>query len=59
MTKWNTSNGRTWVVVAFWGVETTVKFHRDEGEANADYENAVSQGADAFYAKTTRMRVSK
>jgi hypothetical protein len=54
--QWDTSKGRKWVVVAFWGEETTVSFHRDEQEADSAYEDAVSNGADAFYAKTTRMR---
>lgn len=54
---WDTSRGRTWVVVAFWGVETTVSFYRDEGEANEAYEEATENGADAFYAKTVRMMV--
>lgn len=52
---WDTSKGRKWVVVAFWGVETTVTFHRDEDEANEAYEAATLQGADVFYAKTARM----
>jgi hypothetical protein len=55
---WDTSKGRAWVVVAFWGVETTVSFYRDEAEANEAYEEAVNNGADAFYAKTTRMKKS-
>lgn len=52
---WDTSKGRKWVVVAFWGEETTVSFHRDEDEANEAYEDATTNGADAFYAKTSRM----
>lgn len=52
---WDTSKGRKWVVVAFWGEETTVSFHRDEDEANEAYEDATRDGADAFYAKTSRM----
>lgn len=54
---WDTSPGRKWVVVAFWGVETTVTFHRDEDEANEAYEDATMNGADAFYAKTQRMKM--
>ena len=50
--RWNTSKGRRWVVVAFWGVETTVAFYRDRTEAVTYYELAVDQGADAFYAET-------
>lgn len=55
--KWDTSKGRKWVVVAFWGVETTVDFHEDQVAANKAYANAVEQGADAFYATTTEMRM--
>ena len=29
---WDTSKGRKWVVVSFWGDETDVTFHRDERE---------------------------
>ena len=54
---WDTSNGRRWVVVAFWGVETTVDFHRDRDEASAAFEQAVESGADAFYAETQRMQM--
>lgn len=53
---WDTSKGRKWVVVAFWGVETTVEFHRDQHEAIQAYEDAVKQGADAFYSATIRMK---
>lgn len=52
---WDVSAGRKWVLVAFWGAETTVTFHRDEDEANEAYEDATINGADAFYAKTCRM----
>lgn len=55
---WDTSKGRTWVVVAFWGVETTVSFYRNEADAYEGYEEAVNNGADAFYAKTMRMKKS-
>jgi hypothetical protein len=53
---WDTSKGRKWVVVAYWGEETTVTFHRDENEANEEYENVTDLGADAFYAETVRMK---
>jgi hypothetical protein len=53
---WDTSKGRTHVVVAFWGAETTVTFHFDENEAIAAYDDAVNHGADVFYSKTIRMR---
>lgn len=56
---WDTSKGRKWVCVAFWGAETTVTFHRDEQEANEAFETARDQGADVFYAKTCRMRKNK
>jgi hypothetical protein len=59
MKTWDTSKGRKYVVVAFWGVETNVSFHRDEQEAIEAYEEAVSNGADAFYAVTKRMRVQE
>lgn len=50
--KWNTGNGeRKWIVVAFWGVETTVDFFHKESTAKAAYDDAVEQGADALYAK--------
>lgn len=52
---WDTSPGRKWVVVAFWGSETTVTFHRDREEASDAYCDAVDKGADAFYAETKRM----
>lgn len=52
---WDVSQGRKWVLVAFWGAETTVTFHRDEDEANEAYEDATVNGADAFYARTRRM----
>lgn len=55
--KWDTSKGRRWVVVAFWGVETTVDFYNDEAAANAAYEHSVENGADAFYAETKRMEL--
>lgn len=55
--KWDTSKGRKWVVVAFWGVETTVEFYRDEDEADHAYSKAVENGADAFCARTTRMEM--
>lgn len=54
---WDTSKGRTWVVVAFWGTETTVSFYSDEAGANEAYEEATTYGADAFYGKTVRMMI--
>lgn len=59
MPGWDTSKGRKWVVVAFWGEETEVTFHRDEQEAITSYEEAVNLGADVFYAKTSRMQMNK
>lgn len=59
MPKWNTSKGRRWVVVAFWGVETTVDFRSTEDDAIAAYENADDQGADVFYAEIKRMRKAR
>lgn len=56
---WDTSKGRTWVVVAFWGVETSITFCRDESEAIEAYEDASDQGADVFYAKTARMKLQR
>lgn len=55
MSTWDTSKGRKWVMVAFWGVETTVEFFRDEEEAEQAYLAAVENGADAFYSETKRM----
>jgi hypothetical protein len=52
---WDTSKGRQHVVVAFWGVECTVEFHRDKPEAEERYDSAVAGGADVFYAETKRM----
>ena len=52
----DTTNGRKWVVVAFWGEETTTEFFRDEQEAEAEYERCVEAGADVFYAQTKRMQ---
>lgn len=56
---WDTSKGRKFVVVAFWGEETTVSFHRDANEADGEYETARSQGADVFFAETKRMFKNK
>jgi len=51
----DTTNGRKWVVVADWGVETVTQFYRDEQEAEAEYIRCVEAGADVFYAQTKRM----
>jgi hypothetical protein len=56
---WDTSKGRKWVVVAFWGEETTVTFCGGEVEANTAYKLADNQGADVFYAPIKRMRIHK
>lgn len=56
---WNTSNGKArWVVVAFWGVETTVKFYRTKGAAIAAYDNATAQGADVVAAPALHIYVA-
>jgi len=54
---WDTSNGRRWVVVAFWGVETTVTFCRDQKEAKSAYKKAAEEGADVFYAETKQVKI--
>lgn len=52
---WDMSNGRQWVVVAFWGTETTVTFHASKDEASDAYLEAFDNGADAFYAKASEV----
>ena len=54
--KWNTSKGRKFAVVAFWGVETTVDFFDDEADAVKQYEKDEDNGADVFFARVKRMR---
>ena len=56
---WNTSKGRKWAVVAFWGTETSTEFFRDDKEAEEAYEEAMAQGADVFLAEIKRMRKNK
>lgn len=51
----NTHKGRKWVMVADWGVETSVSFCRDEAEAEEAYLEAIANGADAFFGKTSRL----
>lgn len=53
---WDTRKGRRWVVVAFWGAETSVEFCATEELAIEAYERADDQGADVFYAETKRLR---
>lgn len=54
---WDTRKGRKWVVVAFWGEETTVEFCENEKEAIARYEKGVGGGADVFYAETSMITI--
>jgi len=56
MAKWDTHNGRRWVVVACWHGETTVTFHRDEQEMVEAYDRVVALGADAFCATPKYMK---
>lgn len=47
----NTSKGRKFVVVSFWGRETTVDFFDDANEAERQYDKDDENGADVLLAR--------
>lgn len=58
MSGWSTyRDTQRFVVVAFWGVETTVTFFTDKPSAIAAFENAQDDGADVFWARICKTRI--
>jgi hypothetical protein len=55
----NDSTNPKWVVIAFWGVETTTTFHPNEAEALDAYNNAYLQGADATIAEVWKLHLNE